>query len=154
MSIKGTVQKQYQRIVVQAARHVRGLPVPTEGWLVTVRKALGISGIGQAKRLGVTRAAIAQAEKAELEGGVTLKYMDKVAKANGCKFVYAIVPQTSLDKIIEEQAVRKATALVKKAGGHMALEMQSLTRRQNDSEIRRLAEQFIREMPPKFWEDA
>lgn len=153
MNVKGTVRKQYQDIVDQAAQHVKGLSIPAEGWLVTIRKALGMSGINQAKRLNVTRAAIDQAERAELEGGVTLKYMDKAAKAVGCKFVYAIVPETSIEGIIEEQAIRKATALVKKAGGHMALEMQSLTDNQTESEIKRLAEEFIREMPPKFWED-
>ncbi len=152
MSVKGTVRKQYQDIVDQAVKHVKGLSIPAEGWLVTIRKALGMSGINQAKRLNVTRAAIDQAERAELEGGVTLKYMDKAAKAVGCKFVYAIVPETSIEGIIEEQAIRKATALVKKAGGHMALEMQSLTDSQTDSEIKRLAEEFIRDMPPKFWE--
>ncbi len=153
MNVKGTVRKQYQDIVDQAAQHVKGLSIPAEGWLVTIRKALGMSGINQAKRLNVTRAAIDQAERAELEGGVTLKYMDKTAKAIGCKFVYAIVPEISLDDIIEEQAIKKATALVKKAGGHMALEMQSLTHSQTDSEIKRLAEEFVQEMPPKFWED-
>lgn len=153
MSVKGTVRKQYQGIVDQAVGHVSGLSIPVEGWLITIRKALGMSGINQANRLDVSRAAIDQAERAELEGGVTLKYMDKVAKANGCKFVYAIVPETSVDEIIEEQAVKKATALVKKAGGHMALEMQSLTHNQTESEIKRLSDEFIREMPPKFWED-
>ena len=153
MHVRGTARKQYQDIVDHAAKHVKGLSIPAEGWLVTIRKALGMSGINQARRLDVTRAAIAQAEKAELEGRVTLKYMDKAAKAVGCKFVYAIVPETSIEDIIEEQAIKKATALVKKAGGHMALEMQPLTDSQTDDEIKRLAEELIRAMPSKFWQN-
>ena len=44
MSIKKVVTKQYQERVNQAAVQLEGLSVPSEGWLRTVRKALGMSG--------------------------------------------------------------------------------------------------------------
>ncbi len=74
MSVRDIVQQQYQRLVDSAASRP-SLQTPPEGWLRTVRKALGMSGPQLAKRMGVTRARVAQAEHAELSGGATLKSM-------------------------------------------------------------------------------
>ena len=90
MSVKAIVQQQYKRIVDNAASHA-ALQTPPEGWLRTVRKALGMSGAQLARKMGVTRARVAQAEHAELSGGATLKSMQAAAEAMGCRFVYAIV---------------------------------------------------------------
>jgi transcriptional regulator with XRE-family HTH domain len=76
MSVKTTAQQQYRSIVDSAATTVAGLTTPPEGWLRTVRKALGMSGAELARKMGVTRARVTQAEHAELSGGVTLKSID------------------------------------------------------------------------------
>ena len=73
MSVKTIVQQQYRNIVDNAAASVAGLKTPPEGWLRTVRRALGMSGAKVAKKMRVTRARVTQAEHAELTGGVTLK---------------------------------------------------------------------------------
>src|ERR1700716_2933021 len=102
MSVKTVVQQQYQRIVDSAAS-CASLQTPPEGWLRTVRKALGMSGAQLAKKMRVTRARIAQAEHAELNGGVTLKSMQAMAEAMGCRFVYAIVPPHHIEDIVTAQ---------------------------------------------------
>src|SRR5229473_1162872 len=112
MSIKTVIQQQYRSIVDNAAASLAGLQTPPEGWLRTVRNALGMSGAQLAKKLGVTRARIAQAEQAELHGGVTLKSMQATAEAMGCRFVYAIVPPGPIKDIIVAQARKKAMAIV------------------------------------------
>ena len=73
MSVKTLVQQQYRSIVDTAAASYAGVKTPPEGWLRTVRNALGMSGAELAKKIGVTRARVTQAEHAELTGGVTLK---------------------------------------------------------------------------------
>src|SRR6266481_6348824 len=152
MSVKRTVQQQYQRIVDNAASHA-ALQTPPEGWLRTVRKALGMSGAQLAKKLGVTRARIAQAEQAELHGGVTLKSMQATAEAMGCRFVYAIVPPRPIEDIIVAQARKKAMAIVGTASKHMALESQTLPNDKIAQEVERLTQEIAREMPPDFWSD-
>src|SRR6266853_4671749 len=92
MTVKKVAHQQYQSIVDRAASHATALRTPSEGWLRTVRKALGMSGAQLAKKMGVTRARVAQAENAELTGGITLKSMQAAAEAMGCRFVYAIIP--------------------------------------------------------------
>ncbi len=152
MNVKAVAQQQYQRLVDSAAIH-SGLRIPPEGWLRTVRKALGMSGAQLAKRMGVTRARVAQAEQAELSGGASLKSMQAMAEAMGCRFVYAVVPETRIEEVIAAQARKKAAALVGRASTHMALENQTLPNEKISQEIERLARDLARDMPPDFWTD-
>src|SRR5580692_4335380 len=127
MSVKTTAQQQYRSIVNSAASTVAGLTTPPEGWLRTVRKALGMSGAELAKKMGVTRARVTQAEHAELTGGITLKSMQATAEAMGCRFVYAIIPAAGdVEDLITAQARKKAVAIVDTVSQHMALENQTL----------------------------
>ncbi len=117
-----------------------------------MRKALGMSAPDLAKRLGVTKPAIYQAERKERDGGVTLGHMKRLAEAMGGKFVYAIVPDGQIEDILRDQARAKAGAVVRRASAHMALEKQSLSSEQMREEIERLADQLLRERPSDFWE--
>lgn len=152
MSVKKAVRQQYQRIVDDAA-NCANLPTPPEGWLRTVRNALGMSGAQLAKRMGVTRARVAQAEQAELTAGVTLKSMQATAEAMGCRFVYAIVPAGSIEDIVMVQARKKALEIVGTASTHMALESQTLPNDKTAQQVERLTQELAREMPADFWRD-
>ena len=152
MSVRSVAQRQYQRIVDSAADSP-GLKTPPQGWVRTVRTALGMSAAQLAKRMGVTRARIAQAEHAELVGGVTLKSMRAMAEAMGCRFVYAIVPPGRIEDIIMAQARKKAMAVVGTASKHMALESQTLPDDKINEEVERLTQEIAREMPSDFWRD-
>jgi len=100
----------------------------------------------------ITKAAIYQAERMERDGGVTLDRMDRIAQAMGGRFVYAIVPNESVDQMMQAQARNKAEAIVKRAGAQMALEKQALTPEQMEEEIARIAGELVRELPRDFWE--
>ncbi|PIE42049.1 MAG: transcriptional regulator [Gammaproteobacteria bacterium] len=159
MSIDKIVAKQYRDKVNQAVNQFGSLSMlpnhglPKEGWLRTVRTALGMSGTQLAKKLGVTKARISKAERDEPHGSVTLKTMHTMAEAMDCKFVYAIVPKQNVEGVIKERAIEKARAQVKTASTHMALEAQSLSKEQLDFEIERIATQIMDKMPSDFWND-
>jgi predicted DNA-binding mobile mystery protein A len=152
MTINDVVRQQYQRIVDAATSHAT-LQTPPEGWLRTVRKALGMSGAALAKRMRVTRMRIAKAETSEQSGGITLKSMQTMAEAMGCRFVYGIVPPGRVEDLITEQARKKATALVNTTSKHMALESQVLPNERIEEEIERLTRRIADEMPRDFWSD-
>jgi predicted DNA-binding mobile mystery protein A len=152
MSVKKIVLSQYQGIVDRAAESVKGLRVPSEGWIRTVRKSLGMSGAQLARRRSVTRGLVSNTEKAELEGAVTLKVMEQMAEALGCRFVYAIVPEKSVKDVIKLRASEKAKKITDYADKQMALEAQSLNQKQKDFEIERLTQEFIRDMPSNLWD--
>ncbi len=153
MNIKKIVTAQYQALVDRAALSARGLSVPKEGWIRTVRKALGMSGAQLARRLGVTRALVSNTERAELSGSVSMKTMQKMARALDCRFVYAIVPDEEIQNMISQRAREKALAIVERTSNHMALEAQSLSKEQFDFEVRRLQQEFVNGLPSDLWND-
>lgn len=153
MSVKRLAALQYRALVDGAAPLAR-IAMPRDGWLATVRKALGMSGAELARRLGVTRARVSQAERSEAEGGITLKAMEQFAEAMGCRFVYAIVPPDGrIESLVAAQARKKAEAIVAKASIHMALEKQALPERKNRAEVERLARELMEDPPPGFWSE-
>ena len=154
MSIEKIVAKQYRDKVNQAVSQFDGFSMlPQEGWLRTVRTALGISGPQLAKRLGVTKARISKAEQDEPSGSVTLKTMQTMAEAMDCKFVYAVVPKQDVEEIIKQRAIAKAKAQVKSASTQMALEAQALSKEQLEYEVERIAAQIVEKMPADLWSD-
>jgi predicted DNA-binding mobile mystery protein A len=152
MSLKKIVLHQYQEILDRAGTIVRQMTMPNEGWLCTARKALGLSGAQLARRMGVSRAHISQTEKKELSGSVTLKKMEQISEAMGCRFIYAIVPATTTGDIVAARAREKAVSIVKEASKQMALESQSLTSNELEFEMKRIEKELIDE-PLNLWNE-
>lgn len=164
MSVKDTAKRFYIRIIDGASQRYDDQIQPKEGWLATMRKALGMSGPQMAKRAGVTKTAIYQAERKELMGEVTLNQMEKMASALDARFVYSVIPNANakaavnksgpvlVSDLIRAQARIKAEALIGRVSTHMALEKQALSDDLNRAEIDRLAEKLEREMPSDFWD--
>ena len=153
MSINHIVHFQYQNIVDRARESTKGFNTPKEGWLRTVRKALNMSGVQLAKRLGVTKASVSHAEKAELEGGITIKKMEQMAEGMGCRFVYFVIPEKPVIQMLSEQARIKAVGIVDKTSQHMALEGQTLSNEQLTFEVERMQQELLKEMPSDLWND-
>ena len=154
MSFKIVIQNQYRSLVDSAAAPLLGLKTPPEGWLRTVRSALGMSGAEVARKLGVTRARVTAAERAELDGGITIKSMQAMAEAMGCRFVYAVIPPSGhIEDIIAAQARKKALTIVGITSTHMALENQKLPDAAIAQEVERLTREIARERPSDFWND-
>ena len=153
--MKNTIIQQYQRLVNRTSLSGCDLDLPPEGWLRTMRKALGMSGAQLARKMGVTRALISQAESNEVYGNVTLKTMQTMAEAMGCHFVYAVLPPKgkNTEDIIFAQAMKKAKTIAARTDEHMALEGQSLFKATLENQIDHLAHQLAREMPSDFWKD-
>jgi predicted DNA-binding mobile mystery protein A len=154
MTTKRVAIQQYQSVVDRTAARFGDERIPREGWIATVRKALGMSGPQLGKRLGVGRARISQAEQAELTGGISLKAMQAAAEAMGCRFVYAIVPDGRIEDVVAAQARKKARSIVARASLHMALESQVLPEAQNADDIERISRDLIRTMPANLWADS
>ena len=152
MSVKGTARNQYASVADRAAQQLEFIQKPSEGWLATLRKALGMSGAEVAARMGVSRNAVYQAERNERDGAITINQMHKLAEAMGGRFVYAVIPDGSVNDVVRAQARRKAEARIRRASVHMALEKQSLPSAKTKQRIEQLADELAREMPRDFWE--
>ncbi len=154
MGMKDIVIRQYQQMVNTVVKDAQGIVQPPEGWIRTVRKALGMSGAQLARRLGTTRALVSQTEKNELNGSITVKNLQKMAEAMGCRFVYSIIPVAgNIEDLIAARAKDKAKKLVEKTGMHMALEAQVLSVQQMRDEIERLQKRMVSDMPSDLWDN-
>lgn len=65
------------------------------GWIRSMRIKQGLKGFQLADRMQVSAARISVLEKDETRGAVTLKMMERAAKAMGCRFEYRIVPNAT-----------------------------------------------------------
>jgi len=151
--MKKIILHQYQQIIDSAAKQVAGLSVPAEGCLKTMRKALGMSGAQLARLLGVSRSQVAQSERNELSGAVTLKTLQGAAEAMGCRLVYAIVPADTVENMISRRAKEKAQQIVGKVNVHMALESQALDAKSREYEVKRIAQELLNSMPSDLWDN-
>jgi transcriptional regulator with XRE-family HTH domain len=64
---------------------------PSGGWLRAVRQALGMTTRQLAKAVGVTQAAVVDAERTEAKGDITLTTLQRYAAALGCELTYALL---------------------------------------------------------------
>jgi predicted DNA-binding mobile mystery protein A len=154
VSINRIIAKQYRDKVNQAYHELGSLSLPPEGWLKTVRHALGMSGTQLAKRLGVTKSRVSKAEQGEMTGSITIKTMQSMAEAMNCRFVYAVVPDQEIEEMIKKRALQNAREQVRSASTHMALEAQTLSDDQLIFEIDRIASEMVEKMPSDLWSDA
>jgi len=80
-------------------------------WIRNMRIKQGLKGFQLAERMQVSAARISVLEKDEGRGAVTLKMMERAAKAMGCRFEYRIVPQ--VDNKINASSVKPRYRVVK-----------------------------------------
>ena len=93
-----------------------------QGWVSSIRQALGMTALQLAKRLGVSQPRITKIEFNEKN--LKISTMEKIAQSLDCDFVYGFVPKESLQAIIGRQARKKAAQILTKVNANMALEDQ------------------------------
>jgi predicted DNA-binding mobile mystery protein A len=125
---------------------------PAMGWLRTVREALGMSAPQLARRLGVTRQGLADLERRERQGTVTLAALSKAAEALDCNLVYAIVPRSELSTLIQAQARSRAQAEVQKVTHTMRLEAQEVPSEEAERLIHERTMDLLSKSPRKLWD--
>jgi predicted DNA-binding mobile mystery protein A len=113
------------------------------GWIRFIRQTLNMTLEKLADRAGVSKPTVAQAERGEEEGKITIATLKKMAAAMECEFVYAFVPKEPIETVIKKQATIKSKKILKAADTHMILENQQV---EQDMKVRvaRLTEELIR----------
>lgn len=125
---------------------------PASGWLRAIREGLKMSRRQLGERLGVSTSRIQRIESDENSGSITLKTMQQAANAMDCVFVYAVLPRTSLEATVEQQALDKARQHLGAIDQTMALEDQSIAKTENDAMVQRFAERLLQEQSGKLWD--
>ena len=104
--------------------------------------------------IGLSQPRVALIEKGEIDGSISIKTLEKAAQGLGCRLVYVLVPEdSSLQKMRERQATKKARALNLYAECHMELEDQATDDSFRDETTTKIAEDYLRAWPRDFWDD-
>lgn len=113
-----------------------GVTPPPKGWLRAIRNSLGMSAMELARRLGVAASqSVEDIERSEAAGTVRLDTLRRAAEALDCTFVYAIVPNRSLQDMVERQARAKALAALSRVDQTMLLEDQRVAEANREERI-------------------
>lgn len=131
---------------------LRHRPIPPNGWIKTIRDALGMSIRQLAARSSMSKTSVSNAERTESRGTVQLDTLQRIADGLDCDLVYAIVPRQSLQRTLENQAARIASALVDRVSDSMKLEEQGVSATENQRQLDQLVADTLRERGRDFWD--
>jgi len=112
---------------------------PNKGWIRALRDALGMSSADLARRMGISQQRVPAIERGEQDMTIKLATLMRAANALDCELVYALVPRTSLDAMVKDQARRQATERVRRVTQHSRLEDQQPTDADLAEQIEELA---------------
>lgn len=126
---------------------------PVEGWIKTIRTALGMSMQQLGKRLSVTKQSVKALEAREQQGTLTINALRDAANALDMHLVYGFVPNDgSLEELIERRAMELARQIVLRTDNTMRLEDQENTRSRIEKSIKERAAMIRNEMPRVLWD--
>lgn len=126
--------------------------LPNGGWLRAVRQALGMTTRQLAKSVGVTQAAVVDAERTEAKGDITLATLRRYAAALDCELTYALVPKRPLQEIVEGRADSIARNEVSRVRHSMALEDQVTNKENSEREIADLRRRLLEGKRSRLWQ--
>ena len=115
---------------------------PAKGWVKAIREALGMSGKQLAQRLKIAPQNVDLLEKSESADTIQLKTLRRAAEALNCTLVYALVPNTSLEAMVNARAREIALHDLGRVAHTMKLEAQETDERDLEERI----EDYIRDV--------
>ncbi len=125
---------------------------PAIGWLKSIRMTIGMTASQLGKKLYKSQQAIHAFEKGELEETITLAKLREVAAAMGFKLVYALVPEDSIEKLIEAKAKDLAAKIVMRSSHQMAMENQKISDNKLEQAINERAAEYTKTIPKILWD--
>jgi predicted DNA-binding mobile mystery protein A len=126
---------------------------PPRGWIKSLREPLGMTTAQLAKRLGVAQPSVVGLEQAEASKAITLKTLERAARALDCTLVYALVPRKPLESLVQERARETARKRLQTISHSMALENQRVLEDDERAQLERLAQKLIDGPGSALWDD-
>ncbi len=127
------------------------IEIPRDGWIKEIRTALKMTYAQVSKKLSITPSAVLKFEKNEINGTININSMNKIAETLNCKFVYALVPNESLEKIIDTRVGKVAEKMINQIGHSMSLETQSVNQKELKEQLNNLKKELKDNLSSKLW---
>src|SRR5258708_23047570 len=148
-----TAHEQLDRRFAKLKPLIKEAARPPRGWIRAIREALGMTTGQLAERLGVRQPRVVELEHGESAGNITVKSLERAAKALGCRLVYILVPEEPLAETIRKPPSMVAERQLPSAEQTMRLEAQGVNdKTQHQESHRRLVEKLMRR-PAQVWDE-
>ncbi len=126
--------------------------MPKQGWIRTIREALGMSSTHLGKKAGLDQSRISRLENAEKQGNLKVSSLQKIAKALGMRFVYGFVPETTLEEVVRKQAKKIISQRMTRLDKTMQLEQQGLSDTEKKKAFQNMVDKLLMEHPKDLWD--
>jgi predicted DNA-binding mobile mystery protein A len=117
---------------------------PGHGWIKTIREALGMTLVQLGERMGIRPQVVHNMEKAEINYVISLKTLQKAAKALNCSVVYFLIPEKPLEEMVERQIQKKAQSIMEIINHSMKLEQQGTSSEEVQQQVLQLIDDIKR----------
>jgi len=114
---------------------------PPKGWVRALRDALGMTGAQLGVRMGIRPQTVETIEKSEAAGTIQLNTLRRAAEALDCTLVYALVPNTSLEAMVNARGRKIAIRELQRVTHTMRLEAQGT----DDADLEARIQAYIRD---------
>ncbi len=138
---------------MEVFRNFAGLAMPQQGWIKTIREALGLSASQLGKKVGIDQSRISRLENAEKTGELKLSSLQKIANGLNMKFVYGFVPEETFEAMVRDQAKRIALKRLETLDNTMRLEKQALSDEDKKKALDDMIEKILIDSPKDFWDE-
>lgn len=134
-------------------KNLKGIVVPSKGWINTFRNSLKMSLRQLGDRLHISPQSVKEIEEREVNGTITLNSLHDAAKAMDMKLVYGFVSKhESLEQMIEKRARELATEIVMRTHATMTLEDQQNSKERIEQAIEQKTAEIKFEIPKYLWD--
>ena len=132
---------------------ISSINIPSGSWVFSLRNALGLSLSQLAKKMNISAQSVKEIEEREKEGRITLKILKDIANALELKFVYGFsAPNSSLEKILKNQADKVAREIVERTDKNMKLEDQGNSKNRLNKAIKERARTLVDNQDKCLWD--
>ncbi len=128
--------------------------IPHQGWIKTIREALGLSARQLGEKAGIDQSRISRLENAEKDGSLKLSSLQKIAKGLNMRFVYGFVSEDTLEHMVRAQAKKIALKRLIQLNNTMRLEKQELSREEQKKALEDMIDKILIDQPKDFWDES
>jgi predicted DNA-binding mobile mystery protein A len=126
--------------------------MPKQGWIRTIREALGMTSGQLAKKAGLGQPRISRLENAEMAGDLKVSSLQKIAKALGMRLVYGFVSEGALEDMVRNQAKKIVLRRMERLDRTMQLEQQGLSDEEKSKAVEDMIDKLLMENAKDLWD--
>lgn len=134
-------------------RKIKSKTPPSSGWLRAIRESIGLTRRQVALRMKIDPKTLLKFEEGELTGTITLNSLRRVADNLNCTLLYAMLPSETLDRMLEKQATKVAANILRHTSQSMKLEKQAISTKEEQQQIKELAQELKSSLKRVLWEE-